>query len=400
MRKKGVVVYSKYSHLFGGVKDEHAKKVLSSMMEYAENGIWIAPLKGKQPLLREFQKTRHEMADIVSDGATWVGLAEQREAHFNVGLVTGQLNGLVGLDIEEENAPWNLDRQYLLGDQTCTASGGGGAHYYFDHTARLKSGIVSMKVRGRDTMIEIKDRGYQLVIPPSIHPDTGESYVFVGPEGMGDGGDFTVDPIAAIKAKQQMPPQLLEDLLSAPKESKRRGRGKPLAHNPAPLVDVGLNANERIKILRKTIGKHVRPGELSAVLSAARRHHPVPEGYRNTDLTRFAGQIAGHFQRLPRSFFNVLYGYSLVFHVPPLGSVQVAVTARSILRMPQRDLSLESKIIRTLKDHGPIAARHLTILLGRRASVIGETLRELKRLGRVVRHGAGRNSQIIYVRSG
>ena len=94
----------------------------------------------------------------------------------NLGIVTGE--GLIGVDVDlyvngAEDA-WDALRERGFTSYTVTTiTGGGGRHYFFG----IPEGVVipSHPLHGYPG-IDIKGTGGCLVIPPSIHPDTGERY--------------------------------------------------------------------------------------------------------------------------------------------------------------------------------------------------------------------------------
>ena len=160
---------------------------------YAEQGWAVLPLDGKCP------RTAHGHHDASTDPRQ-VSRWWQHWPGANVGVVVP--DGLVILDVDPRNGG-DLD---ALGDlpptRTCLSGrGDGGRHLYF-----LRPEGVLTRTR-LPVGIDVKKGGY-VVVPPSVHPATGEPYRWVDPE----------HPIAPL-------PDHLRDLPTAPDLALRRPQG-------------------------------------------------------------------------------------------------------------------------------------------------------------------------------
>ena len=134
--------------------------VLKFGRECIARGWPITPLHGKRPMLENWP-TRPQM----TDGE----LREQAYRDRNYGIRTG--NGLIGADVDAGCDPALLAQ--LLAIHTPTVrTGSGGYHFYFAGDAKCSVGKVSAH-------LDIRGDGGQLVGPGSIHPDTGEPYVWL-----------------------------------------------------------------------------------------------------------------------------------------------------------------------------------------------------------------------------
>lgn len=135
--------------------------------EYVERGWSVIPVVGKRPAIawKEFQQrlaTRNQIG-------TWFG--EKNPNQFGVGIVTGALSGLVGVDCDTNDATdfWlnNFPVSPLI-----VETGGGGIHVYY----RLSEGGVPRNRTGLFGMpIDFRGEGGYLVAPPSRH-SSGQAY--------------------------------------------------------------------------------------------------------------------------------------------------------------------------------------------------------------------------------
>lgn len=154
---------------------------LDAALLYASMGWRVFPLwpKSKDPA------TPHGFKDATTDAdqiRRWWGSRE-----YNIGIATG--NGLCVLDVDDKPKnpvqgsdalrDWEFEHGHI--SETVTAiSGTGGTHYYFD-----VGGTSIPSCQSETVFIDIRCDGGYIVAPPSIHPDTGEPYMWdVSPEDM------------------------------------------------------------------------------------------------------------------------------------------------------------------------------------------------------------------------
>lgn len=155
---------------------------LDAALLYASMGWRVFPLRprSKDPA------TAHGFKDATTDERQirewWT-----KNPRYNIGIATG--NGLCVLDIDDKPKnpvqgsdalrDWEFEHGHI--SETVTAiSGTGGTHYYFDVGGTQIPSCQSDKV-----FIDIRCDGGYIVAPPSIHPDTGEPYMWdVSPEDM------------------------------------------------------------------------------------------------------------------------------------------------------------------------------------------------------------------------
>lgn len=144
-------------------------------LELAKAGLTPIPLNGKRPVLDGWQKLRGVTAEQIAE---W----DSKGLWQNIGLVCGEasknlvvidFDGLVGYDLFKAQFPALVD--------TCTiATGSGkGMHVYFRVELLPDSGkVMDIATDGGELInVEWKSNGTQVVIPPSVHPDTQQLYV-------------------------------------------------------------------------------------------------------------------------------------------------------------------------------------------------------------------------------
>lgn len=143
---------------------------------YASLGWHIIPLSGKVPVQRDWPN----QATIDSEQlAKWFGPGGQYKQH-NIGMVCGPKSGVIVLDVDPRHGGTeSLDRleseHGRLPDTVEAITGGGGRHVIFKHPEGLKIGNSSKRLGAG---LDIKSAGGQIVVAPSIHPDTGREYAW------------------------------------------------------------------------------------------------------------------------------------------------------------------------------------------------------------------------------
>lgn len=133
-----------------------------------EGGYLPIPLDGKRPILNEWQNIKAvDIEHYFSNGAK-----------HNIGLRTGD-NGLVVLDFDgKAGYDGFLETMGSYADTYTVATGSGdGMHVYYIVKGELPKSSGQIEVPGGH--VEIKAIGRQVVVPPSIHPDTGALYEIV-----------------------------------------------------------------------------------------------------------------------------------------------------------------------------------------------------------------------------
>lgn len=162
-------------------------KTLSSAIEYAARGWPCHPLKPgeKLPILKgwptEASCDRHLLEEWFPEGTD-----------RNLGIITGERSGLIVIDVDPRSGGEAsfAEAEANFGKLPPTArvtTGSGGFHLYFRIPAGV-TGLHDAHIPGEYPGIDLKAAG-NLVAPPSIHPMTGQPYVW-----------DTKDPIAEAPA--------------------------------------------------------------------------------------------------------------------------------------------------------------------------------------------------------
>ena len=243
-------------------------------LDYLRRGWSVVALRprGKFPLVRwePFQYRAPEVAEV----ERWY----RRWPDANVGIVTGQVSGLVVLDVdprhggEDSMAEW-AEAGRRFPDTVEATTGGGGRHLYFQAPKVLLRNRV-----GLAPGIDLRANGGLIVAPPSLHP-SGRRYAWRAGRGPAD------RPIASL-------PDWLFRLAT---EDGARG-GHTIGH------------------WRRLVAEGVR------------------EGVRNTTIASLAGHLLWHGVD-PRVTMELLLCWNQVRCRPPLDDEEVAGVVASIRRL-------------------------------------------------------------------
>jgi putative DNA primase/helicase len=140
----------------------------------------------------------------------------------NVGVVLGRGLAVVDVDSYKPRAEESWDALVaavgLDLNTVIAATGGGGRHFYFRYPAELHVGSIPLGPRGYPG-IEVKADGGMVVVEPSVHPVTGQPYLFEH-----DSGPADVNPTAFTTPFLE----LVGAIESGPRR-RSRGRWHPLA---------------------------------------------------------------------------------------------------------------------------------------------------------------------------
>lgn len=142
--------------------------VIEKAKKLAENGFTPLPLNGKAPVLKDWQNITRITSAMIDD---WCAKGMLQ----NVGLRTGD-KGLVVLDFDGKGGYESFVQAFgdLADTYTVQTGSGDGMHVYFLVSGDLPKSTGQLEVPGG--YIEIKAKGRQVVVPPSVHPDTGALY--------------------------------------------------------------------------------------------------------------------------------------------------------------------------------------------------------------------------------
>lgn len=147
--------------------------------KYFEAGIPVIPLNGKVPIVTGWQEwslrpqTEDELDVLI-----------ERYPNANIGAVMGQWATALDVDTDDQRVLATIP--------------------YTPIRRRGKKGLIALyranalpNNPGREFPIELLGIGRQIVLPPSIHPETGEPYLWIGEEDI-----FTFKELPEITASQ------------------------------------------------------------------------------------------------------------------------------------------------------------------------------------------------------
>jgi hypothetical protein len=131
------------------------------IQSYLEHGFSLIPVepRGKMPVGKwaHAQSERASRADV----ELWL-----HEGH-NLGLVTGELSGVVVVDCDSEQGVLEANKLGL--PVTPTATTGNGKHYFLRHPGQPVKNAVRLAPD-----LDVRGDGGFVVVPPSVHPSGAE----------------------------------------------------------------------------------------------------------------------------------------------------------------------------------------------------------------------------------
>lgn len=132
--------------------------------EYYERGFVVIPLRGKIPVVQNWSAfAASRPSDILIE--SW----ESKYSSFNIGLVTGKLSGVIAIDIDKDEA------KSIVPLSPVVKKGKKGETRFFKYNGETN-------FKRHDVGVELLSDGNQTVLPPSIHPETKESYKWISPD--------------------------------------------------------------------------------------------------------------------------------------------------------------------------------------------------------------------------
>ncbi len=173
----------------------------------------------------------HTKKPAAAKGEPWPITADVAVVHRhldqggNLGLLGGDINGVVIVDIDQPAVFTAMETALGPLGEPWVRTGSGKVHYYLQWEARLPA-----KLLWEHTLIGEIQRGpgqQQVVMPPSVHPDTGHRYTWL------------VDPV--ITALPRLPERWRRHILEPPRPAASwRGSSSPRPPVDASLRDAAL----------------------------------------------------------------------------------------------------------------------------------------------------------------
>ena len=136
---------------------------------YWAAGMPVMPCSGKRPIINGWPQygLRMPTADEQADWLT-------RYPDANIGLPLGPQSGLCVVDIDTDNPEAIAAIKTMLPPSTVERIGKKGCALFYKWEGQKNFSV------GGDHPVDFLSQGKQVIIPPSIHPDTGKAYYFKG----------------------------------------------------------------------------------------------------------------------------------------------------------------------------------------------------------------------------
>ncbi|CAN5693335.1 hypothetical protein BH11PAT2_BH11PAT2_04770 [soil metagenome] len=151
-----------------------ANTLLEAALGYLDDCRTVIPLNGKKPVIPSWKEYQDGKAPTAEEMTTWFNTYGDQIT--GLGMVTGYVHGLAVLDLENDEDPTRFE----IPPTAVSRTGSGGWHYFFDFpkdTDFVKSGsLIPSGIHG-----DMKADGGYVVVPPSIHPTTGNAYEWIVP---------------------------------------------------------------------------------------------------------------------------------------------------------------------------------------------------------------------------
>ena len=225
-------------------------RLLRAAQEYALLGFRVLPARGKKPILSDWPAAA--TTDLETVEKWW-----QATPSANIGLALGR--GVVALDVDAPHGQDSLrqleDELGELPDTVESRTPSGGKHLLF-----RTSSNVSIKNRvALRPCLDVRADGGQIIVAPSVHPETGTRYEWREGRGPHD------------REPAELPPTWVERLTSRP--------AKLPGGEPGPTPSLGGNGRQRGG--RDAYGQAALETECADVAG-------TPEGGRNARLNKAA----------------------------------------------------------------------------------------------------------------
>jgi putative DNA primase/helicase len=179
-------------------KPDQETNVRDAALGYADRGWPVIPLNGKKPVMAKW-------TERATDDPDEIGKLFSNGHRLNLGLLMGERSGVWALDVDPRNdgdqSLRDLEAEIGALPETVTArTGGGGRHFLF----KMPKGDFP-KIPSFRPGLDIQAGGSQIVVAPSVHPDTGKPYVW---ERSPDDFDVAETPprLLALLRKPKTPP--------------------------------------------------------------------------------------------------------------------------------------------------------------------------------------------------
>ena len=229
---------------------------LTIALEYAQRGCALHPLKGKKAILTDWPKR-------ASTDPEQIRVWAEKYPNCNWGMVTGRRSGILAIDIDPrsggDDTLGELEKEFGELPETIEVhTGKDGRHLYFAITPEEAEGLRT----GAHSLghgVDVKCNGGYVVIPGSIHDDTGKAYAF--------GVDGHPDEVKLC----QIPPWVLAKLQPSRKKNTESGQ-----RVKEEQIHEGQR-NDHLASLAGTMRRRgMTPSEIEAALKIVNKNRCVP----------------------------------------------------------------------------------------------------------------------------
>lgn len=139
---------------------------------YYSKNISIIPVKGKRVGVKNFGQYSHRVPSKKE-----IEIFKKTKADYNIGLMLGRVNNLMCIDVDTDRK----DVLDLIENETpktpVAKFGKKGITKFYRTTINFNESMCDLD---HGCMLEFHGSSRQTVIPPSIHPETKNPYVWVG----------------------------------------------------------------------------------------------------------------------------------------------------------------------------------------------------------------------------
>lgn len=139
---------------------------------YYSRGVSIIPVKGKRVGVLDFGQYSHRLPN-----RTEIEVFKMTKGQYNIGLMLGRINNLMCIDVDTDRE----DVMELIENEAPATPvakfGKKGITKFYRTTLNYNESFCSYD---HGCMLEFHGTSRQTVIPPSIHPETKEPYVWAG----------------------------------------------------------------------------------------------------------------------------------------------------------------------------------------------------------------------------
>lgn len=144
--------------------------------EYWKLNLPVIPLVGKRPVTARWSAYADTMP-TETDKKTWLAAYSDN----NMGLPLGPQSGLVAIDVDVDDPKVEAVLNRVLPKSPWKRIGAKGYVAIYRYNGQRTFRIDALEEEGRRgrRLMELLSKGAQVVLPPSIHPDTGREYTVV-----------------------------------------------------------------------------------------------------------------------------------------------------------------------------------------------------------------------------